>query len=96
MSPRKKPERDLLNFSHSLKYIDERDFSKFPVDDLESWMELEFFTSDNEQEQLKEEYKSNDKILKMRRYFKSNEKELVKANQSNIYAYENGILSKNL
>ncbi len=76
------------------KFDEKRDFPKFDTDDKESWVELEFLTSANEQSKLAEQYKSKDNILKVRRYFKSEER--VKSGQSNIYGYENGILSNNL
>jgi len=79
-----------------LKYKNENDFPKFGVDDIESWIELSFKTTDEEQKNLKEEYKTSDCILKVRKYFQSNNKELVKSNQSNIYGYEGGTLSTNL
>jgi len=78
------------------KYTPDLDFPKFSVDDNESWVEVHFLTTDEEQEELKREYRSKDSALRVRRYFKSDNKELVKANQSNIYAYEHGVLSSNL
>lgn len=78
-----------------VKYKDSIDFPKFNTDDNESWVEIEYLTTDEEQTNLKNEYKSKDKVLKVRRYFKSSNPELVKAENSNIYAYENGILSQN-
>lgn len=45
---------------------------------------------------LKEEYKSANNILKVGRYFKYNNSNLVKSGQSNIFAYESGVLSSNL
>lgn len=78
------------------KFSDSVDFPKFPTDDNESWIEIEFLTTDDEQSNLKNEYKSTDNILKVRRYYKSSNADFVKSNQSNIYAYENGVLSQNL
>lgn len=79
-----------------IKYNESTDFPKFQTEDNESWIEIEFFTTNDEQQSLKEEYRSNDNILKVRKYFKSDIKGRVNSNQSNIYAYENGILSDNL
>ncbi len=76
------------------KYSEKRDFPKLPTDDQESWIEIHYATSPEEQKYLKEEYKSSDNILRVRKYLKS--KDFVKANQSNIYAYEGGKLSSNL
>ena len=78
---------------HGIKFDENRDFPKFTTDD-ESWIELEFLTNAEEQENLKQSYKSEDKILKARRYLKSEQN--VKSGQSNIYGYENGALSTNL
>lgn len=83
-------------FYEEEKFSPSNDFPKFATDDKESWIEIEFLTTDDEQESLKEEYKSLDKRLRLRKYLQSEDSELVKANQSNIYAYEKGVLSKNL
>lgn len=79
-----------------IKYTQDIDFPKFDTDDQESWIELHFMTTSDEQVNLKEEYRSSDSVLRVRKYFLSNVKELVKAGQSNIYGYENGSLSKTL
>ena len=79
----------------NLKYKKQVDFPKF-ADDGESWMELAFKTTEDEQDGLKDEYKSEDGVLRVRKYYQSKEKDLVKPNQSNIYAYESGGLSNNL
>ncbi|MGK0308783.1 MAG: putative ATP-dependent endonuclease of OLD family [Urechidicola sp.] len=72
-----------------LKFIERRDFPKFQVEDNESWVEILYKTTDEEQENLKEEYKSDDNLLKIRKYFKSSEKTY----KGNLYAYENGNLT---
>lgn len=76
------------------KYQDEKDFPKFPTNDQESWIEIEFKLTDDEFKSLKKEYRLPDNRLKLRKYLKHPEK--VKTNQSNIYAYEGGKLSDNL
>ncbi len=78
-----------------MSFKEDRDFPKFVVSDKESWIELEFTTTSEEQETLKNEYKNKDNLLKVRRYFQSKDVE-VKKGQSNIFAYENGQLSKSL
>ncbi|MBW2309947.1 MAG: AAA family ATPase [Deltaproteobacteria bacterium] len=78
------------------KFKNDVDFPKFSTDGQDSFVELHFLTSDEEQENLRTEYQSEDKILRVRRYFYSDNKELVQNNQSNIYGYEGGELSKNL
>ena len=86
-----------LFYEDSLKYNKNIDFPKFPTDDEESWVELAFITTENEQKNLKPEYRSpEDRMLRVRRYFHSENQDLVKTNQSNIYAYESGELSQNL
>ena len=77
-----------------IKFDKNRDFPKIDTADNESWMELHFHTSNEEQDSLKDDYKSHDNLLKVRKYFLSDEGR-VKAKQSNIYAYENGSLSEN-
>lgn len=79
-----------------VKFSNDMDFPKFQTDDAESWIEIEYLLNNDEQDTLKEDYRSINNVLKVRRYFKSDNKDLVKSNQSNIYAYENGILSKTL
>jgi predicted ATP-dependent endonuclease of OLD family len=79
-----------------LKFKKDIDFPKFNTDDQDSFVELHFLTTDEEQENLRTEYQSGDKILRVRRYFHSDNKELVQSNQSNIYGYEGGKLSQNL
>jgi len=81
-------------YEDGIKYEKSRDFPKIDTEDNESWVELHFITTDEEQEGLRDAYKSDDMILKVRRYFVS-EQGKVKAKQSNIYAYENGSLSEN-
>lgn len=72
-----------------LKFVEARDFPKFLVSDNESWVEITYVTTDEEQENLKEEYKSVDRLLTVRKYLKSAEK----SHKGNLYAYENGVLT---
>lgn len=83
-------------YEDDIKFDTKNDFPKCETTDKESWVELEFITSDDEQQTLKDEYKADNKILKVRRVFKSEDPNLVKSGQSNIYAYESGELSSNL
>ena len=81
-------------FNDDIQFDEKNDFPKFEVDgDQESWVEIHFQTTDEEQIELNENYRTNDNILKLRRYLKSDN--YVKSNQSNIYGYENSRLSKN-
>jgi len=81
--------------NEKLSFSKDRDFPKFETDP-ESWIELTFETTEEEQEQLREEYRADNRQLCVRRYFASEDKERVKPGQSNIFAYEKGELSKNL
>lgn len=83
-------------YEDDIKFDAKNDFPKCSTVDQESWIELEFLTTVDEQITLKSEYQSGDKLLKVRRYFKSTVPDLVNTGQSNIYAYESGVLSSNL
>ncbi|EES48539.1 AAA family ATPase [Clostridium botulinum] len=80
-------------YDNELKYSEKNDFPKFKTYDNESWIEISYKLTEEENENLKEEYKTTDCILKVRKYLKGDK---VKSNQSNIYGYENGVLSENL
>ncbi|MBB6062803.1 putative ATP-dependent endonuclease of OLD family [Thermosipho japonicus] len=85
-------------FYDDFKYDPNRDFPKFDTDDQESWIEIEYLTTKEEQSMLKEEYQSDDRILKVRKILKTKDNKFsskIKTNQSNIFAYENGMLSSN-
>jgi len=83
-------------YEDGIKFNDGSDFPKFETEDNESWVEIEYLLTDEEFGNLKDEYENPDNILKVRKYLKSEDKNRVKINQSNIYGYENGILSENL
>lgn len=83
-------------FYEEIKFDAKSDFPKFDTDDSESWIEIDFKTTEDEQLNLKDEYKNSNSILKVRKYLKSDDVNLVKPAQSNIYAYENEVLSQNL
>jgi len=83
-------------YEDEIKFNESTDFPKFQTEDEESWVEIEYLLTDDEYNNLKDEYRSLGNILKVRKYLKSDDRERVKANQSNIYGYENGILSKSL
>lgn len=85
-------------YEDNLKYDEKTDFPKFQTDDNESWIEIEYKTNADEQETLKDEYKDENGILKVRKILKTQNdkfKPLIKSNQSNIFAYKNGELSTN-
>jgi len=81
-------------YEDGIKFNDKSDFPKFQTEDNESWIEIEYLLSDEEFRNLKEEYKNPSNILKARKYLQSQGR--AKPNQSNIYAYENNVLSENL
>jgi len=78
-------------YEDEIKFDDKSDFPKFKAADDESWIEIEYRLTNEEFSNLKKEYKIPGNILKVRKYLNKG-----KANQSNIYAYENGVLSQNL
>ena len=78
------------------KYNEKKDLAKFSCKDTEAWIEIEYRLDPEELESLKEEYRGPESTLRVRRYFKADDKSLVESKQSNIYAYEKGTLSKSL
>lgn len=92
------------NFLNALRvFYDEikwtaSDEPKFFLADNESWIELTYTLSNDEWQSLADKYKEGaaSQELKVRRYFKSDEKDRVKSNQSNIYGYVKGVIEKEL
>lgn len=77
------------------KFDDKTDFPKLSkTKDSESWIEIEFVTSDEEQGALKEEYQRKDNILKVRRYFKAKER-FNKDNSNIFFVAQDGSISEN-
>lgn len=77
------------------KYDDKVDFPKLAkVSDNDSWVEIDFLTSEEEQSTLKDEYQREDKTLKVRRYFKSKE-HFSKDNSNIFYIAQDGTMSEN-
>lgn len=83
-------------YEDEIKFNEKSDFPKFQTEDNESWIEIEYLLTNEEFINLKEEYKNSNRVLKVRKYLKSQNGNRVKPNQSNIYCYENAILSENL
>lgn len=83
-------------YEDDIKFAEKFDFPKFVTRNSESWIEIEYLLTDYEFRNLKYEYKNPGNILKVRKYLKSRDKNRIKTNQSNIYAYEKGFLSKSL
>lgn len=99
VGPNNAGKSNLLNairiFYDDLKWAPD-DFPKTGAMDNESWVELQFKLDQNEWLNLADQYKESisENTLTVRRYFKSDDKTLVQKDQSNIYAYINGELSK--
>lgn len=74
------------------------DVPKLDGDDGESWIELTYAVDGDDWASLADKYKSaaEPNLLKVRRYFRSNDKDRVKSNQSNIYGYVDGALENDL
>lgn len=56
------------------KFKKDSDFPLKGATDQESWIELSFALNDQEQDSLKDEYKTVESILKVRKYFQTSEK----------------------
>ncbi|MFW8745264.1 AAA family ATPase, partial [Mesorhizobium japonicum] len=99
VGPNNAGKSNLLNairiFYDDLKWAPD-DFPKTGALDNESWAELQFKLDQNEWLNLADQYKEgiSDNTLTVRRYFRSDDKTLVQKDQSNIYGYINGELSK--
>lgn len=99
VGPNNAGKSNLLNairiFYDDLKWAPD-DFPKTGALDNESWVELQFKLDQNEWLNLADQYKEgiSDNTLTVRRYFRSDDKTLVQKDQSNIYGYINGELSK--
>ena len=74
----------------------EADWPKLETDDEESWIEIEFTTTDEEYASLRLEYKLGNNTFKVRRYFKTEKKDKLGKPLKGIYGYEGSELSKNL
>jgi predicted ATP-dependent endonuclease of OLD family len=83
-------------FYDDLKFNAERDLPKFKRGDEESWIEIKFILTDEEFNNLKDEYQqqiNGEKFFIVRKYLNHSTK--VQSGSSNIYSYENGELSDN-
>ncbi len=77
------------------KYNDKDDSPKLSkTTDTDSWVEIVFLTTEEEQENLKKEYQRDDNILKVRRYFKSKD-HFHKDNSNIFYIAKDGSISEN-
>ena len=80
-------------YEKGLKYEEERDLPKYKTVDQESWIEIEFECTPEEVEQLKDEYRTGDRRFRVRKYFRSTEKDDEGKTRTGIYAYVDGSIS---
>ena len=80
-------------YEKGLKFEEQRDFPKFQTKDKESWIEIQYEPDQDEWSQLKNEYKLPDGTFRVRKYFKSEEKDDEGKKKEGIYAYINEKLS---
>lgn len=81
-------------FYDNLKWTQD-DLPKLPGDHPESWIDITFGLSKEEEEQIAEKYRRADQLLVIRKLLKSSERE-VKSTQSNLYAVMDGKLEDGL
>lgn len=81
----------LRNFyEKDIKFDPQRDFPKFPTDDKESWMEIEYNMTKDEADSIKAEYRQPGDRFRVRKVLCSDDK-----GKLHLYAYEGGKLSQN-
>jgi putative ATP-dependent endonuclease of OLD family len=80
-------------YEKDLKFSEDRDFPKFPTENRESWMEIEYLPSEEELRSLKDEYRLPQGTFRVRKYFRSDEKDSDGKTKNGIYAYVGGELS---
>ncbi len=79
-------------FYDQIKFNSDSDFPKHGSTDDESWIEITYLLSTEENIQIKNEYKNENLLLVLRKYLKSEvNKDKIKANQTNMYAVINGV-----
>lgn len=81
-------------FYGKLKFDSNKDFPQKGATDKESWIEIEYKPSDDEYEDLKDEYKSESNTFKVRNYMTSEVLGVDGKHKSGLYAYVNGELSE--
>ena len=74
-------------YEKGLKYEHNRDFPKIETQENESWLEIEFLLTDNEYENLKEEWRQPNNRLKVRKYLETKEKGADGKAKLGIFAY---------
>lgn len=77
-------------YEKDIKFDVQRDFPKFPTDDKESWIEIEYEMTKDEAETIRFEYRQAGERFRVRRVLHSADKANL-----HLYAYEGGVLSAN-
>lgn len=77
-------------YEKDIKFDFQRDFPKFPTDDKESWIEIEYEMSKDEAESIRSEYRQSGDRFRVRKVLHSADKTNL-----HLYAYEGGVLSAN-
>ncbi len=80
-------------FYENLKYDESRDFPKYPAEDQDVWIEIQYGPTEEELKQLKDEYRLPDGTFRIRKFLKSTEVDDEGKQRSGIYAYVEGKLS---
>lgn len=77
-------------YEKDTKFDFQRDFPKFPTEDEESWLEVEYEMTKDEAESIRSEYLQSGHRFRVRRVLHSKKKTNL-----HLYAYEGGVLSAN-
>lgn len=81
-------------YEKGLKFEASRDFPKVQTTDQESWIELEFKPAPAEFADLKDEYRLPQGTFRVRKYFRTEEKDSEGKTKTGVYAYVGGSLSE--
>jgi putative ATP-dependent endonuclease of OLD family len=78
-------------YEKDLKFEADRDFPRFPSEDKESWVEVEYELSEEEASTIKSEYLMGKRRFRVRKWLNPQEKA-----KQGLFGYERGRLSENL
>ncbi|MEQ8315656.1 MAG: AAA family ATPase [Gammaproteobacteria bacterium] len=81
-------------YGKGVKFNPDKDFPHIGMEDDECWVEIEFLPTQEELENLKEEYQSESSTFRVRNYLYSKVKDKEGKDRSGPYAYINGVLSE--
>ncbi|MGR6008367.1 AAA family ATPase [Bacillus cereus] len=82
----------ILTFYEKIKFNKKTDFPKTGATDSESCIQITYALSDEEYANLPDDYKTNEKLLTVRKLLESKDMQRFASNQSNLYAVINGNL----